>query len=121
MWIVGPRTILHHLEAIGWFFVIIVAIEILSSVLDGIALYFMAHGKGRPTVREAVVAQLVGRGVNSVTPGGNLGEALKVGLLSQRCSTKRLLSAPTRNMAMPVITALQMNGCAMAFSPTRRA
>jgi hypothetical protein len=31
--------------------------------------------------------------VSSVTPGGNLGEALKVGLLSQRCSPKRIIAA----------------------------
>ncbi len=93
VWIVGTETILHHLKEIGWFFVVLVAIEMLSSVLDGIGIYYMAHGKGRPTVRECVVAQIVGRGVNSVTPGGNLGEALKVGLLSQRCSTRRIVAA----------------------------
>jgi uncharacterized protein (TIRG00374 family) len=93
VWIVGFGTILHHLKSIGWFFVVLVAIEMLSSVLDGIAIYFMAHGKGRPTVRESVVAQIVGRGINSVTPGGNLGEATKVGLLSQRCPTRRIVAA----------------------------
>ncbi|HEY5920087.1 MAG TPA: lysylphosphatidylglycerol synthase domain-containing protein, partial [Kofleriaceae bacterium] len=93
VWIVGVDAILHHLRAIGWFFVVLVAIEMLSSTLDGTAIYFMAHGKGRPTWREAVVAQIVGRGVNSVTPGGNLGEALKVGLLSQRCSARRIVAA----------------------------
>jgi uncharacterized protein (TIRG00374 family) len=93
VWIVGPSTILHHLKSIGWFFVVLVAIEMLSSALDGVAIYYMAHGKGRPTVRECVVAQIVGRGVNSVTPGGNLGEALKVGLLSKRCSTRRIVAA----------------------------
>jgi uncharacterized protein (TIRG00374 family) len=93
MWIVGPSTILHHLKAIGWFFILMVAVEMLSSALDGVAIYYMAHGKGRPTMREAVVAQIAGRGVNSVTPGGNLGEAMKVGLLSKRCSTRRIVAA----------------------------
>ena len=93
IWIVGPTAILGHLKAIGWFFVVLVVLEIVASVLDGIAIYFMAHGKGRPTIRECAVAQIVGRGVNSVTPGGNLGEALKVGLLSQRCSTRRIVAA----------------------------
>ena len=50
VWIVGPHTILEHLKSIGWFFVVIVALEMVSSVLDGIAIYFMAHGPGRPTV-----------------------------------------------------------------------
>lgn len=93
VWIVGPSTILHYLKAIGWFFVVLVAIEMISSGLDGTAIYFMAHGAGRPSWRNCVVAQIVGRGVNSVTPGGNVGEALKVGLLSEHCSTRRIVAA----------------------------
>jgi len=93
VWIVGLDAILTHLRSIGWFFFVLVAIEMLSSVLDGVAIYFMAHGPGHPTLRESIVAQIVGRGVNSVTLGGNLGEALKVGLLSRRCSTRRIVAA----------------------------
>jgi uncharacterized protein (TIRG00374 family) len=106
LWIVGPATILHHLKSIGWFFIVLVVFEMISSVLDGIAIYFMAHGKGRPTVRESVVAQIVGRGVNSVTPGGNLGEALKVGLLSKRCSTRRIVAAVMYVGLMGVVISL---------------
>jgi uncharacterized protein (TIRG00374 family) len=93
VWIVGPYVILGHLREIGWFFALIVATDVLSSVCDATAVFFMAHGKGAPTWRECVVAQLAGRGVNAVTPGGNLGEALKVGLLSRRCSPKRIVAA----------------------------
>lgn len=93
VWIVGPHVIAAHFRKIGWFFIVIIGLEILSSVCDGTAVYYMAHGPGQPTWREAVVAQLAGRGVNSVTPGGNLGEALKVGLLSRRCSAKRIIAA----------------------------
>ncbi len=93
VWLVGLSTIEHHLRAIGWFFLVLCSIELLSSVLDATAVYFMAHGKGRPTWRQTVVAQIVGRGVNSVTPGGNLGEAVKVGLLSQQCSPRRIVAA----------------------------
>lgn len=93
VWFVGVDTILGYLSAIGWFFVVLVAIEMMASVLDGTAIYFMAHGKGRPSWRESVVAQIVGRGVNSVTPGGNLGEALKIGLLSKRCPARRIVAA----------------------------
>lgn len=105
-WLVGPSTILEYLEAIGWFFIIIVAIEIVSSLLDGTTLYFMAHGPGRPTLRETIVAQLVGRGVNSVTPGGNLGEALKVGLLSKRCSARRIVAAVMYVVLLGVVLSL---------------
>lgn len=93
VWLVGVGTIEEHLTSIGWFFLLLCACELLSSTLDGTAIYFMAHGPGRPTWRETVVAQIVGRGVNAVTPGGNLGEALKVGLLSQRCSPRRIVAA----------------------------
>ena len=93
VWIVGPHVIVEHLRTIGWFFLVIISLEIVSSVCDATAVYYMAYGPGAPRWRECVVAQLVGRGVNSVTPGGNLGEALKVGLLSQRCSAKRIIAA----------------------------
>jgi hypothetical protein len=118
IWIVGPRAILHHLQAIGGFFVVLVVFEMLSSVLDGIALYFMAHGKGRPTVREAIVAQIVGRGVNSVTPGGNLGEALKVGLLAKRCPTRRIVAAVMYVVLLGGVVSLigvAIGGAATAF------
>lgn len=91
--IVGPHVILGHLRAIGWLFVSIVAVDVMSSVFDATAVYYMAHGRGRPRWREAVVAQLAGRGVNAVTPGGNLGEALKVSLLSRRCPPRRIVAA----------------------------
>jgi len=93
VWIVGPRVILGHLREIGWFFVAIIGLDVLSSVLDGTAVFFMAHGPGAPRWRECVVAQLAGRGVSAVTPGGNLGEPLKVALLSKRCSPRRIVSA----------------------------
>ncbi|NVB79884.1 MAG: hypothetical protein HOV81_15920 [Kofleriaceae bacterium] len=92
-WIVGPSVILEHLRTIGWVFLGLCGIEILSSICDGTAVYYMSHGPGQPTWRHAVVAQLAGRGVNAVTPGGNLGEALKVSLLSHECSPRRIVAA----------------------------
>jgi hypothetical protein len=91
--IVGPRVIFGHLREIGWFFVLIIATDVLSSVCDATAVYYMSRGPGAPKWRQCVVAQLAGRGVSAVTPGGNLGEPLKVGLLSQRCSPKRIVAA----------------------------
>ena len=93
IWIVGLHAILDHLAKIGWFFGVLIVFEIVSSILDGTAVYFMAHGPGRPSWREVVVVQLAGRGVNAVTPGGNLGEALKIGMLSRRCSPRRIVAA----------------------------
>jgi hypothetical protein len=93
VWWVGPGVLVTQIRAIGWFFIVIIALEILSSVVDATALYYMAYGPGHPSWRNAVVAQLAGRGVNSITPGGNLGEALKVGLLAKHCSPKRIVAA----------------------------
>src|SRR5690606_25175488 len=106
VWLVGPLVIVEHLRTIGWFFVAILALEIISSVLDATAVYYMAQGPGHPRWRDTVVAQLAGRGVNSVTPGGNLGEALKVGLLSQRCSPRRIVAAVMYVSLMTVVVSL---------------
>src|SRR5262245_28577518 len=40
VWIVGPDTILHYLRSIGWFLLVLIAIEMLSSALDGTAIYY---------------------------------------------------------------------------------
>ena len=93
VWFVGPRTILAQLGKIGWFFIALVLLELVTSLCDATAIYFMADGPGRPSWRETVVAQIAGRGINSITPGGNLGEAVKVGLLARRCSPRRIVAA----------------------------
>jgi uncharacterized protein (TIRG00374 family) len=108
VYFVGPYVILDRLRAIGWFFVLLVGLEIVSSVFDATAIYYMADGPGRPSWRKSVVAQIVGRGVNSVTPGGNLGEVLKVGLLSQRCSPKRIVAAVMYVNLMRVVMQLSV-------------
>jgi uncharacterized protein (TIRG00374 family) len=106
VWIVGPSILWEQLRKIGWFFVALVALEIVTSVCDATAIYFMADGPGRPTWRHTVVAQLAGRGINSVTPGGNLGEAVKVGLLAQRCSPRRIVAAVMYVNLVAVVTNL---------------
>jgi uncharacterized protein (TIRG00374 family) len=93
VWIVGPHALMVELRKIGWFLAALILLEIITSLCDATALYFMADGPGRPSWRECVVAQIAGRGINSVTPGGNLGEAVKVGLLAQRCSPRRIVAA----------------------------
>jgi len=112
--IVGPSAIMHYLRAIGWFLIVIVAVELISSVLDGTAVYYMARG---PTWREAVVAQIAGRGVNSITPGGNLGEAVKVGLLSRRGSTRRAVAAVMYVGLVAVVMAFGVIAIGSAVTP----
>jgi hypothetical protein len=89
---VGVDTLVGHLEAIGPWFLALVAIEGASTFCDAGAIYLMTRGRGGPAFRKVCVAQFAGRAVNSVTPGANLGEALKVSLLARECSTQRIIA-----------------------------
>ena len=111
---VGPSQISHHLRSIGWFFFAIIGVELLSSVLDATAIYFLADG---PRWRNVVVAQLAGRGVNSITPGGNLGEAVKVGLLSRHGSMRRVVAAVMYVDLIAVVVGLSVIAIGCAATP----
>jgi len=91
-WVVGVRTIFEHLGKIGPWFLVLVAVEMISTVCDASAVYLMTRGTGAPSYRDVIVAQFAGRAVNSVTPASNLGEALKVSLLARQCSTGRIIA-----------------------------
>ncbi|MDB4952518.1 MAG: hypothetical protein JWO36_87 [Myxococcales bacterium] len=91
--VVGPQTITNHLRTIGLWFVVLIAMEAAGTCCDATAVYLMTRGVGAPTWRRIIVAQFAGRAVNTVTPAANLGEALKVSLLSRHCSTQRVLAA----------------------------
>src|SRR5262245_21634281 len=75
--IVGFHTIAAHLRAIGIWFGVLLVLEAATTCCDATAVYGMTRGANAPSWRSVVVAQFAGRGVNTVTPGGNLGEALK--------------------------------------------
>jgi hypothetical protein len=92
-WVVGVGTIFDHLRAIGPWFLVLVGVEMISTVCDASAVYLMTRGTGAPSFRDVIVAQFAGRAVNSVTPASNLGEALKVSLLARNCSTGRIIAA----------------------------
>jgi uncharacterized membrane protein YbhN (UPF0104 family) len=89
---VGVDTLVGHLEAIGPWFLLLLAIEAASTFCDAGAIYWMTRGRGAPAFRKVCVAQFAGRAVNSVTPGANLGEALKVSLLARECSPQRIIA-----------------------------
>lgn len=93
VWIVGPEALLEHLEAIGPWFALLLVLELVVSLLDAGAMYSLTRGPGAPSGRQVIVAQLAGRAVNSVTPGGTVGEALRVSLLAKECSTHRIVAA----------------------------
>lgn len=94
IWTVGPSTIVAHLRTIGWWFAGILAIEVVITGLDAAAIFTLARGSD-DGVRygHVLVAQVAGRAVNAVTPGGSLGEALKTSLLTEAIPTNRAVAA----------------------------
>lgn len=93
VWTVGPDVLVAHLRAIGPWFALLIAIDLASTFCDAGVIHALTRGPGEPSFRKVCVAQFAGRAVNSVTPGGNLGEALKVSLLARECSTDRVVAA----------------------------
>ncbi|HEY0195131.1 MAG TPA: lysylphosphatidylglycerol synthase transmembrane domain-containing protein [Kofleriaceae bacterium] len=89
----GPRTIAHFLERIGWWWFAVVPFELAITSLDALAIRaFLSPEQARVRWRSALLAQLAGRAVNAVTPGGNLGEAVKVSVLVEHVSQARAVS-----------------------------
>jgi uncharacterized membrane protein YbhN (UPF0104 family) len=90
---VGIGTIIDHLTTIGWWFGVLLAIELVSTLFDAGAVYLMTRGRSAPSYYKVCVAQFAGRAVNLVTPAANVGEALKVGLLARAAPTRRVTAA----------------------------
>jgi hypothetical protein len=105
-WIVGVGVIFDHLRAIGPWFLVLVAVEMIATTCDASAVYLLTRGPGAPSFRDVIVAQFAGRAVNSVTPASNLGEALKVSLLARNCSTGRVTAAVLYTLLTTVVISL---------------
>lgn len=84
VWLVGPSTIWGHLRAIGWWFAALIAVDLAMTCCDAAAVHALIRGPEGPTYGHVLVVQVAGRAVNAVTPGGNLGEALKASLLAEQ-------------------------------------
>ncbi len=108
VWKVGPGALVDHLRAIGPWFGVLLAIEASATLCDAGGLYWMTRGPGAPSLRAVCVAQFAGRGVNSVTPGGNVGEALKVSLLARACSSHRIVAAVVYLATMALVLSLTL-------------
>jgi hypothetical protein len=90
---IGPRTIWHYFEHIGWWWFAVAALEVSITTLDAIAIRaFVSPESGRVKLRSALLSQLAGRAVNAVTPSGNLGEAVKVSVLTEFVSQSRAVA-----------------------------
>jgi hypothetical protein len=93
VWLVGPSTILSHLQKIGWWFAALIAIDLAKTCCDAAAVHALTRGDRAPPYGRVLIAQIAGRAVNAVTPGGNLGEALKASLLAEQTKGSRVVAA----------------------------
>ncbi|MDB4961677.1 MAG: hypothetical protein JWP01_1676 [Myxococcales bacterium] len=90
---IGPQNIGTYFQRIGWWWFAVVALEIVITTLDAIAIRaFMSPESHTIKLRSTLLAQLAGRAVNAVTPLGNLGEAVKVSVLTEHTSQSRAVS-----------------------------
>ena len=89
----GPECIAHYFRLIGWFWFAVFAMEAFGTVLDAIAIRaFASPDHDKLTLRHALLAQLSGRAINVVTPTGNLGEVVKMTVLTEYVSQSRAVS-----------------------------
>jgi hypothetical protein len=88
---VGLFTLGKYLKLIGWWWLAIVPMEILSTTLHATAMRAFMSPEQIP-LRHAVLAQLAGRAIDAVTPSGNLGEVMKVSMLTEHVSQSRAVS-----------------------------
>ncbi|HWU86189.1 MAG TPA: lysylphosphatidylglycerol synthase transmembrane domain-containing protein [Kofleriaceae bacterium] len=88
---VGLYTLGKYLKLIGWWWLAIVPMEVLSTTLHAAAMRAFMSPERIP-LRHAVLAQLAGRAINAVTPSGNLGEVMKVSMLTEHVSQSRAVS-----------------------------
>lgn len=88
---IGLRTLGTYLYRIGWWWLAVVPMEMLATTLHAMTIRaFMSPDKVR--LRDALLAQLSGRAINSVTPSGNLGELVKASILTEHVSESRAVS-----------------------------
>lgn len=88
---VGLFTLGKYLRLIGWWWLAIVPMEILSTALHATAMRAFMSPE-RIGLGHCLLAQLAGRAINAVTPSGNLGEVMKVSMLTEQVSQSRAVS-----------------------------
>lgn len=89
----GVDAIAKYFRAIGWWWFAVVALEVAITSLDATAIRaFMSPEQDKVGFGSALLSQLAGRSVNAVTPSGNLGEAVKVSVLTEHVSQSRAVA-----------------------------
>ena len=90
----GWDRFMDMVDNVGWWFAVIILLDVTSLCLDAAAL----HAFMRPEARmisypRVLAAQASGRAINVLTPGGALGEAIKLTMLTSHAPRARVLSS----------------------------
>jgi uncharacterized membrane protein YbhN (UPF0104 family) len=90
----GFQTVRTVLAGVGWWFAIIVACDLAALACEAAAIRELM----RPEARMAkywriLAAQMSGRAINILTPGGALGEATKISMLVSAAPRGRVVSS----------------------------
>jgi uncharacterized protein (TIRG00374 family) len=90
---VGLVAIAKYFRLIGWWWIAVFVLEVVITSLDAVAIRgFLSPEQDKVRFRSALLSQLAGRSVNAVTPSGNVGEAVKVSVLTEYVSGSRAVS-----------------------------
>jgi uncharacterized membrane protein YbhN (UPF0104 family) len=82
------------LTNVGWWFAVVLALELAALCMDGAALHAFMRPEARMISYWRVLASnMSGRAINVLTPGGALGEPIKLMLLSAHAPRARALSS----------------------------
>ena len=89
----GLHALAKYFRKIGWWWLAVLLLEAAVTCLDAVAIRaFLSPEQARVRFRSTLLSQLAGRAVNAVTPSGNLGEAVKVSVLTEHVSQSRAVS-----------------------------
>jgi uncharacterized membrane protein YbhN (UPF0104 family) len=90
----GGAEFFDVLRSLGWWFAVVVALDLVSLCMDAAALNTFMRPEARMISYWRVLgAQASGRAINVLTPGGALGEATKLSMLVSRAPKTRVLSS----------------------------
>src|SRR5688572_7600569 len=89
----GPERIPELFAKLGWFWFGVIGLEAFGTLLDAVAIQKFAGPENQNLkIRHTALAQLSGRAINIVTPSGNLGEVVKMSVLTEYVSQSRAVS-----------------------------
>ncbi|MEJ7602540.1 MAG: lysylphosphatidylglycerol synthase transmembrane domain-containing protein [Kofleriaceae bacterium] len=106
----GWTQFLDLVDNVGWWFAVIIGLDLLSLCFDAAALHAFMRPEARMISYLRVLgAQASGRAINVLTPGGGLGEAVKLTMLVRHAPKDRVLSSIVLlNLSMFYISVIVM-------------